>query len=151
MSQLSLINEAPVGSARTSPPRTWAGTLVNATERATHYLHLMAFPCEKCKGPVVAGWTGTRQDDITQETDITGMGAICLLCGSRPEALVDPSKACHFRPVEWEWMVENKPAAVEPSGDPLPAELSQDADRPDSPDFQRTLSREQLSNECLEN
>lgn len=129
MSQISLINEAPIRSGRASPPRTWAGTLVKAGERATHYLHLMAFPCEKCKGPVVAGWIGTRKDDITRETDITGMGTICLSCGSRPEALIDPTQACHFRPVEWEWMVENKSAAVEPNGDPLPAELSQDADQ----------------------
>jgi hypothetical protein len=127
MSQVSLANEAAVGSGRTSPPRTSAGTLVNAA--ATHYLHLMAFPCGKCNGPVVAGWIGTRKDDITQETDITGMGAICILCGSRPESLIDPSQACHFRPVEWEWMAENKPAALEPTGDPLPAELSQDADQ----------------------
>jgi hypothetical protein len=130
MSKVSLINEAPVSPGRTSPPRTWAGTLVNATERAHRYLHLMAVPCGKCNGPVVAGWIGTRKDDITQETDITGMGAICILCGSRPEALIDRSQACHFRPVEWEWMAENKPSALEPTGDPLPAELSQDADRP---------------------
>lgn len=115
--------------------RPWAGTLVKAAERAKHYLHLMAFPCEKCKGPVVAGRIGKRENDITQETDIAEMGAICLLCGSRPEALLDPSQACHFRPVEWGWMAENKPAALEPTGDPLHAELSQDGDHPDSTRF----------------
>jgi len=128
MSQLSLINEAPVGSARTSPPRTWAGTLVNATERAKHYLHLMAFPCQKCKGPVIAGWIGKREDDITRETDIAGMGAICLLCGLRPESLIDPLAARHFRPVEWEWTAEERAEAMEPYADPLASELSQDAD-----------------------
>ena len=128
MSQLSLINEAPVGSARTSPPRTWAGTLVNATERPTRYLHLMAFPCGKCKGPVVAGWIGTKQDDIAQETDITVMGAICLLCGSRPESLIDPLAAQHFRPVEWEWIAEKRAEAMEADADPLASEPSQDAD-----------------------
>lgn len=131
MSQISLINEAPVHCGGVSPPRSWAGTLDKPAERARHYLHLMAFPCQKCKGPVVAGWIGKREDDITRETDIAGMGAICLLCGSRPEALIDPLQACHFRPVEWEWMAENKPVALEPTGDPLAAELSQDADRPD--------------------
>lgn len=135
MSQISLINEAPVDSGRISPHRTWAGTLVKAGEHATHYLHLMAFPCEKCKGPVVAGWTCKREDDITKETETTGMGAICLSCGSRPEALIDPLQACHFRPVKWEWVVEKTPAALEPNGDLLPAELSQDADHPDSPRF----------------
>jgi hypothetical protein len=142
MSQVALSNEVPRASGRYSPPRNWAGTLVKAAERATHYLHLMAFPCEKCQGPVVAGWTGKREDDITQETDITGVGAICLSCGSRPEALIDPVHASRFRPVEWEWMVpNNSPAVLEANSDPLPNELSQDADRPEpsrfSADFQR--------------
>jgi NADPH-dependent glutamate synthase beta subunit-like oxidoreductase len=129
MFQISLINEAPASSGRNSLPRTWAGALEPA-ERATHYLHLMAVPCGKCQGPVVAGWICRRDDDITQETEVTGMGAICLLCGVRPDALIDPLQACHFRPVEWGWAAEKKPAALEPEGDPLPAELSQDADRP---------------------
>lgn len=128
MSQVALSNEVSVTSGMISPPRTWAGTLVKTAERATHYLHLMAFPCEKCSGPVVAGWTGKREDDITQETDITGIGAICLSCGSRPEELIAPLAARHFRPVQWEWTVENKPAVLETNGDPLPDELSQDAD-----------------------
>ena len=132
MSQVALSNEVPVASGSSSPPRTWAGALVNAEERATYYLHLMAFPCEKCKGPVVAGWTGKREDDITQETDINLVGAVCLSCGSRPETLIAPLHACHFRPVQWEWMVEIKPARLEPSGDPLSDELSQDADRPEA-------------------
>lgn len=133
MSQISLINEAPVGSGRTSSPRTWAGTQVEAAERAAHYLHLMSVPCEKCKGPVVAGWICKREDSIAKETESTGIKAICLFCGSRPEALIDPLLARHFRPVEWEWRVENIPAAIEPNGDPLPGELSQDADRPTTP------------------
>jgi hypothetical protein len=132
MFQVALSNEVPVACGRSLPLRNWAGTLVKAAERATHYLHLMAFPCEKCKGPVVAGWTGKREDDITQETDITGIGAICLSCGSRPEALIDPVHARHFRPVQWECLVENKPAVLEPGGDPLSDELSQDADRPEA-------------------
>jgi hypothetical protein len=132
MSDIPLIDKAPAGPGRGYSPRTWAGALVTAADRTTHYLHLMAFPCEKCYGPVVAGWIGKREDDITKETDITGMGAICLSCGSRPEALIDPLQACHFRPVEWEWMIQNKPEALEPNGDPLPVELSQDADRTNS-------------------
>lgn len=128
MSQISLINEAPVHSGRVSPPRSWAGTLGKPAERAKHYLHLMAFPCQKCKGPVVAGWIGKREDDITRETDIAGMGAICLLCGSRPESLIDPLAARHFRPVEWEWIAEKRAEAMAGDADPLASELSQDAD-----------------------
>jgi hypothetical protein len=133
MSPISLINEVTVLSAVL--PRTWAGTLGEATELSHHYLHLMAVPCEKCKGPVVVGWICKREGAIKKETETAGMGAICLFCGSQPEALIDPLQARHFRPVEWEWRVENIPAALEPNSDPLPAELSQDADRPDSPAF----------------
>jgi hypothetical protein len=128
MPQISLIDEPPVVSFRSSPPRTWAGTLVTASERATHYLHLLALPCEKCKGPVIFGWIGTRQDDIAKETETKEIGAVCLSCGCRPETLIDPSKGRHFRPIEWEWIIEKKSPATEPGGDPLPAELSQDAD-----------------------
>jgi hypothetical protein len=135
MSQTPLIEEPPVVSARAAAPRTWAGTKVKAAERATHYLHLLAFPCEKCKGPVIVGWIGTRADDIEKETEITGIGAKCLLCGAKPEGLNDPTAARHFRPVEWEWMAEKKPEAVEPDGDPLTTELSQDADTAGSPEL----------------
>jgi hypothetical protein len=131
MPTISLTKEAPGGSAGISPPRTWAGTLVKAGEAVTYYLHLKAFPCEKCKGPVVDAWIGTRENDISSETETTEVGAVCLVCGRRPDALIEPLRALHFRPVEWEWSVENKSAALEPDGDPLTAELSQDADRPD--------------------
>jgi hypothetical protein len=131
MSQIALIKKALVASARSSPPRTWAGTLVDAEERATQYLHLAAFPCEKCKGPVILGWMGTREDDIAKETEIKEAGAVCLSCGARPEPAtrIDPLEVRHFRPVEWERTVEKKPDTIEPGSDPLPAELSQDADR----------------------
>ena len=134
MSKISLSNETPLGSGNTSQPRTrtWAGTFLKGPERATHYLHLMASPCEKCKGPVVAGWVCRREDDITRETEISGIIAICLACGARPDALIDPLGACHFRPVEWEWKLESKPAALDSHSDSLPAGLSQDADHPES-------------------
>jgi hypothetical protein len=131
MSQISTIKKALVVSARSSPARTWAGTLVGAAERSTQYLHLAAFPCEKCKGPVILGWMGTREDDIAKETEIKEAGAVCLSCGARPEPAtrIDPLEVRHFRPVEWEWIIEKKPDAIEPGTDALTAELSQDADR----------------------
>jgi hypothetical protein len=135
MSQIALINEASDGTGRIPPPRTWAGTLAKAGEVATHYLHLRAFPCEKCKGPVIAGWIGRREDDITSETETSGIGAVCLVCGWRPEVLNEPLQSRYFRPVEWEWSVGNQPAVFDPNGDPLSAELSQDADCPGSTKF----------------
>jgi hypothetical protein len=106
MSHISLVNEASIVSPRSSQPRTWGGSLVQGAERATHYLHLLAFPCDKCKGPVILGWIGTREDEIARETGIKGVGAVCLSCGCRPETLIDPLQASHFRPVQWEWKVE---------------------------------------------
>ena len=99
MSQISMTSEVSAVSDRSSPPRTWAGTLVTTAARAAHYLHLVAFPCEKCTGPVILGWIGTRADEITNETEIKKIGAVCLACGCRPETLIDPFEAHHFRPV----------------------------------------------------
>jgi hypothetical protein len=47
------------------------------------YLHLSAYSCDKCAGPVIAGSIGVRENEISKETDIRGVGAICLL---RPSA-----------------------------------------------------------------
>lgn len=128
MSQVSTAKEAPAASGRISV-RTWNGTLAGAAERPIHSLHLMAFPCETCKGPVVAGWTATREDEISNESEVRNLGMVCLVCGWRPQAMIDPLQVCHFRPVKWEWSVKQPPEAVEPEGDPLSGELSQDADK----------------------
>jgi hypothetical protein len=139
MSQSSLFNETPLGPDTISSPLTWGGTLGQDAGHPTHFLHLMASPCEKCKGPVVAGWVCKREDHITQETEITGIGTICLSCGSRPDALIDPLGACRFRPVEWEWKVECKPAVPGPDGHLVPTELSRDADRAESAEIPAEL------------
>jgi|SRR5437660_11783271 len=93
--------------ARALLPMTWNGTLVDALEITTHYLHLTAFACEKCNGPVIAGSLGTRQDFISKETDVRKIGAICIACGSRPEFIVEAAVGHHFRPVEWKWMIKS--------------------------------------------
>jgi hypothetical protein len=41
------------------------------------YLHLSA----KCDGPVVAGLLAVRENEISKETEIRQVGAICLSCG----------------------------------------------------------------------
>jgi hypothetical protein len=105
--------------------RSFAGTEW-AAERVTHYLHLSASPCEKCRGPVVAGWLGTRHGRISKETRIREIGAACLACGFRPEVMVEPLVGHRFGPVEWKWEIREQP--VDPNGDALAAELSQDAD-----------------------
>ena len=107
VSQAPAISEGSVVQARALPPMTWNGTLVGLKETATHYLHLSAFPCEKCSGPVIAGWLGTRLDDISQETDIRKVGATCIACGFRPEIIAEPSVDHRFRPVEWKWAIKD--------------------------------------------
>ncbi len=34
------------------------------------YLHLSAYSCDKCAGPVIAGSIGVRENEISKETDI---------------------------------------------------------------------------------
>ncbi len=127
MSQVaSKASQTPVFQAKATP-MTWNGTLANAVGTETHFLHLSAFPCEKCNGPVIAGWLGTRHDDISRETDIRNMGAACIVCGFRPEIVTEPSVNHHFRPVEWKWAVREQ-ARPEGLSTELAEELSQDAD-----------------------
>jgi len=111
-------------SSRSPALRSWAET----TERAKHYLHLYAVPCDKCNGPVVVGSLGTREAAITKETAIRPIGAVCVVCGCRPETVIEPLIGHSFRPVEWEWTIRKQPAATGLGGDSLETELSQDAD-----------------------
>jgi len=66
------------------------------------YLHLSAYPCDKCQGPVVSGSLGVRENEISKETDIRQVGAICLSCGHRPPSAAGMVTVRHLLPVEWE-------------------------------------------------
>jgi hypothetical protein len=68
----------------------------------SHYLHLRAFPCDICDGPVVTGSTAVCESDIQQETEITQVGAICLSCGRRQSEATAPERASDFPPVLWD-------------------------------------------------
>jgi hypothetical protein len=131
MSQVPVVSDRPALSARVFQALTWAGTLVKSTECATHYLRLSAFPCEKCSGPVIGGWLATRQDEISKETDLTEIGAVCLACGRRPETMIEPLVEHRFRPVSWEWVIKKQAQPGDPGSDLLGgSELSQDTDTP---------------------
>jgi hypothetical protein len=65
------------------------------------YLHLSAYSCDQCNGPVVAGSLAVRENEISKETDIRPVGAICLSCGHR-QAMTEFGISCQFPPVEWE-------------------------------------------------
>jgi len=66
------------------------------------YLHLSAYSCDKCKGPVVAGSLAVRENEISKETDIRQVGAICLACGHRQNRATEPERAHQFFPTEWD-------------------------------------------------
>ena len=65
------------------------------------YLHLSAYSCDKCKGPVISGSLAVRENEISKETDIREVGAICLSCGHRQVKAAEPARARHLSPVEW--------------------------------------------------
>jgi hypothetical protein len=65
------------------------------------YLHLSVYSCDKCNGPVVAGSLALRENEISKETDIKEVGAICLSCGHRQGKVAEPGITRQFMPVEW--------------------------------------------------
>jgi hypothetical protein len=67
------------------------------------YLHLSAYSCDKCAGPVIAGSIGVRENEISKETDIRGVGAICLSCGHRQSKATAPGVTRSFPPMQWEF------------------------------------------------
>jgi hypothetical protein len=68
---------------------------------AKQYLHLSAYPCDACAGPVIAGSLAVRENVISKETDIRQVGAICLSCGHRQSAATAPAHPRHVLPIEW--------------------------------------------------
>ena len=65
------------------------------------YLHLSAYPCDSCAGPVIAGSLAVRENEISKETDIRPVGSICLSCGHRQSTATAPGRARHLLPMEW--------------------------------------------------
>jgi hypothetical protein len=66
------------------------------------YLHLSAYACDLCTGPVIAGSLAVRENEISKETEIRQVGAICLSCGHRQSKATEPARARHLSPMEWE-------------------------------------------------
>jgi len=67
----------------------------------TKYLHISAYPCDRCRGPVIAGAFGIRESEITREGELTQVGAVCLSCGNKQSAMAQGNIARQFAPVEW--------------------------------------------------
>ena len=66
------------------------------------YLHLSVYSCDKCAGPLVNGTLGTRENEISRETDLKWIGAVCLSCGNRQNSAIAGSLIRQFPPVEWQ-------------------------------------------------
>jgi len=66
------------------------------------YLHLSAYSCDKCAGPVIAGSVAVRENEISKETEIHEVGAICLSCGHRQSKATEPGLTRSFPPTRWE-------------------------------------------------
>ena len=71
----------------------------------TQYLHISAYSCERCRGPVISGSTAVRENEISKETEVRQVGAICLSCGHRQSTATGPGGTRDFPPVQWN--VEN--------------------------------------------
>ncbi len=68
-----------------------------------HYLHLSAYPCDTCAGPVIAGSTAVRENEISKETGIRRVGLpVCLSCGHRQETATEPARVRHLLPIAWD-------------------------------------------------
>ncbi len=65
-------------------------------------LHLSTYPCDLCGGPVVSGRTAVRENEISKETNIQQVGAICLSCGHRQDKATEPARVRHSPPIAWE-------------------------------------------------
>jgi hypothetical protein len=65
------------------------------------YLHLSAYVCLNCFGPVISGTLAVRENEISQETGIKKVGAICLACGQRQDVTNDSNCVREFSPIEW--------------------------------------------------
>ena len=68
------------------------------------YLQLSAYTCKECKGPVVSGLLAVRESEISKETEIRRVGAMCLACGHRQNKVAGLGTVRKFAPVEWGWV-----------------------------------------------
>ena len=67
----------------------------------TKYLHISAYACDNCDGPVISGAFGIRETEITRESALTPVGAVCLSCGNKQTEIGSSNVARQFAPVEW--------------------------------------------------
>jgi hypothetical protein len=64
-------------------------------------LHLSAYACDKCEGPVILGSFGTRETEISRESNLIPLRAVCLACGDSQPELKSTDLVRDFAPTEW--------------------------------------------------
>ena len=52
----------------------------------------------------MSGSIAVRENEISRETDIREVGAICLSCGHRQNKATERAYTRHLAPIEWEPM-----------------------------------------------
>jgi len=96
-------------------PTIWEVRLDRGLSMRKQYLHLSVCLCDHCHGPVVAGSLATRENEISRETEISQIGALCLSCGQRQTKVAELGSTRQFPPIEWhseDVMFARGPAAV---------------------------------------
>jgi hypothetical protein len=66
------------------------------------YLHLSAYHCEKCGGPVISGSIAVRENEISRETDVRKIGSMCLACGHKQAQASEAGFTRQCPPVDWQ-------------------------------------------------
>ena len=66
---------------------------------SAHFLHLRAYICKKCNGPVIGTTLAIRKTAISGEIATGQLMPSCLLCGDRP--LIDDESGFGFAPIAW--------------------------------------------------
>lgn len=72
------------------------------------YLHLSIYSCDDCNGPVVAGSVAVRENEISKETEIRPLGAICISCGHRQSKPTGDARVRNLLPTEWDPVKANR-------------------------------------------
>jgi len=75
---------------------------VHVTLMRRHYLHVRAYPCDECKGPVISASMAVRETEISKETEARQLGAICLSCGHKQAPATGAANIRDFPPVQWD-------------------------------------------------
>jgi len=76
------------------------------------YLHLSAYSCDKCAGPVIAGSLECERMKISKETEIRQVEQCACPAVHRQDEATEPARARHLSPLEWEFVTRSMPVRL---------------------------------------